>query len=878
MQYTTSHIRDGFLDYFVKNGHTKVHASSLIPHNDPTLMFVNSGMVQFKNVFTGLEKRDYTRAASSQKSVRAGGKHNDLDNVGYTARHHTFFEMLGNFSFGDYFKEEAIYYAWNLLTKEFGLDKNRLYATVYHTDDEAFSYWQKIAGFSDDRIIRINTNDNFWSMGDTGPCGPCSEIFYDHGDHIFGGLPGTPDQDGDRYIEIWNMVFMQFEQIDASTRIELPKKSIDTGMGLERISAVLQNVHDNYDIDLFKSIIEMSSDLTKTKPEGDAKFSHRVIADHLRSAAFLIADGVMPSNEGRGYVLRRIMRRGMRHAHQLGSKEPLFYRLLPRLVDLMGNSYPELKRAELFVSDILKQEEEKFKSTLDRGLKLLDDESANITSGGVLSGDVAFKLYDTYGFPMDLTEDILKSRDICVDHAGFEEKMAEQKARARAAWVGSGEAASDKTWFDIKSNFGSTEFLGYSLTKAEGQIVALEKSGENIIIVTNQTPFYGESGGQIGDIGIIKGSGFSATVLDTKKYVGIHAHICKLDSGMPKIGDVVVLEVDEKYRNSLRSHHSATHILHSVLRGVLGKHVTQKGSLVSSDRLRFDVSHPKALTKEEITLVEDKVNEIIQQNSPVRTVLMSSEDAINSGAMALFGEKYDAEVRVVSMGECLQGGESYSVELCGGTHVSRTGDIGFFKIVSESAIAAGVRRIEAVCGASVAKMIRENDDFIESILLTLKSPKQEALGKIESLISAKKSLEKELTDIKMSQINFSSDDISKFGKQVGKVNFIYRSLENFDIKLMRAAAEEAAKKDDSLLILLVSKTDGKISIVVAVGKSSSEFISASDVASHLSIFSGGNGGGGSKTLAQAGAPNIDKLNAIENEALNFISGMPHDAS
>ncbi len=873
MQYTTNNIRDIFLNYFEKNGHTKVHASSLIPHNDPTLMFVNSGMVQFKNVFTGLEKRDYTRAASSQKSVRAGGKHNDLDNVGYTARHHTFFEMLGNFSFGDYFKEEAIYYAWNLLTKEFGIDKNKLYATVYHTDDEAFGYWKKIAGFSDDRIIRINTNDNFWSMGDTGPCGPCSEIFYDHGDHIYGGLPGTPDQDGDRYIEIWNMVFMQFEQVDAKTRVELPKKSIDTGMGLERVAAVLQNVHDNYDIDLFKSIIEMSSELTKTKAEGNAMFSHRVIADHLRSAAFLIADGVMPSNEGRGYVLRRIMRRGMRHAHQLGSKDPLFYRLLPKLVDLMGHSYPELKRAELFVSDILKQEEEKFKSTLDRGLKLLEDEATDISSGGVLSGDVAFKLYDTYGFPMDLTEDILKSRNVAVDHAGFEEKMAEQKARARAAWAGSGEAASDKIWFDIKSNFGSTEFLGYSLTKAEGQIIAIEKVGDNIVIVTNQTPFYGESGGQMGDNGTIKGASFSATVLDTKKYIGIHAHICRIDSGSPKVGDVVVLEVDEKHRNALKIHHSATHILHAVLREVLGKHVTQKGSLVSSDRLRFDVSHPKALTREEILLVEDKVNEIIQQNSSVRTVLMSSEDAINSGAMALFGEKYDSEVRVVSMGEFGENGNSYSVELCGGTHASRTGDIGFFKILSESAIAAGVRRIEAVCGLSAFKVIRENDDFIDYILLALKSPKQEALAKIEGLVLSKKNLEKELADIKISQISFSSEDVARLSKKAGNFNFIYKDLQNFDIKLMRSAAEDAIKKDEALVLVLASKCDDKLSLVVAVGKISAESISAADIAKHLSIFLGGNGGGGSRNLAQAGAPDVSKIGFIEDEAMKFISGM-----
>ncbi len=865
--YTTNQIRDKFLGYFADNGHTKVQASSLIPHNDPTLMFVNSGMVQFKNVFTGLEDRPYTKATSSQKSVRAGGKHNDLDNVGYTARHHTFFEMLGNFSFGDYFKEEAIYFAWNLLTKEFGLDKNKLYATVYHTDDEAASYWKKIAGFSDDRIIRIDTNDNFWSMGDTGPCGPCSEIFYDHGGHIPGGLPGTPEQDGDRFIEIWNMVFMQFEQIDKDTRIELPKKSIDTGMGLERVTAILQNVHDNYDIDLFRDLISVSADLTGRKAEGDALFSHRIIADHLRSSAFLIADGVMPSNEGRGYVLRRIMRRAMRHAHQLGARDPLMYRLFPKLVDLMGGAYPELKRAETFVSDILKQEEERFKVTLDRGLKLLQDESSTISAGGSIPGDVAFKLYDTYGFPLDLTEDILKSKNIAVDHQGFNAKMEEQKTRARSAWSGSGDAASDKVWFELKNKFGSTEFLGYSLNQAEAQIIALEKKDDHIIIVTNQTPFYGESGGQMGDVGTITHADFTAKVIDTKKFLGIIAHICEIEKGQPKIGDVVALVIDEEYRRDLKAHHSATHILHAVLREVLGGHVTQKGSLVSHDRLRFDISQPKALSKEEIRLIEDRVNNIITHNSSVRTVLMGAEEAMNSGAMALFGEKYDSEVRVVSLGAGISNESPYSIELCGGTHVSRTGDIGCFKIISESAIAAGVRRIEAVCGKAAILTARENEDLINELTSQIKAPKSEALLKIGALLQSKKDLEKELMDLKISQISFSSDQIKKEAIIKGQNKLIYRALSNFDIKAMRSAAEDSAKKDEDLFVVLLSNNDGKIAIVVAAGKSAAERVAASDLASYISSLLGGTGGGGSKTLAQAGASSVEGLAGLADKVL-----------
>lgn len=890
MQNTTNQIREKFLSYFTSNEHKHIHSSSLIPHNDPTLMFVNSGMVQFKNVFTGLETRDYVRATTSQKSVRAGGKHNDLDNVGYTARHHTFFEMLGNFSFGDYFKEDAIYYAWNLITKEFGLDKNRLYATVYHTDEDAANYWKKIAGFGEDRIIKINTNDNFWSMGDTGPCGPCSEIFYDHGDHIFGGLPGTPDQDGDRYIEIWNMVFMEFEQVGNGKLIELPKKSIDTGMGLERITAVLQNVHDNYDIDLFKSIIETSEDFTGTKAESDAKFSHRIIADHLRASAFLIADGVMPSNDGRGYVLRRIMRRAMRHAHQLGAKDPLLCKLVPKLVDLMGGAYPELKRAELFVTDILRQEEERFKLTLDRGLKLLNDEVSSINPGGVLSGELAFKLYDTYGFPLDLTEDILKSKNITVDQPSFKEKMDEQKIRARNAWAGSGESSSDKIWFDIKSKFGPTEFLGYNMTKAEGQIIEIiHQENENVIIITNQTPFYGESGGQMGDIGTITGQNFVAKVLDTKKYLSIHAHICKIEKGASKINDIVLLEIDEQHRKSLKAHHSATHILHAILREVLGHHVTQKGSLVSSDRLRFDISHPKALSKEEIKLIEDKVNEAIVNNYTVHTVLMSSEDAINSGAMALFGEKYESEVRVVSIGEeknLVDPNGSLSVELCGGTHVNRTGDIGYFSIISESAIASGVRRIEAVCGRAAAMLARENDDILQNISDILKSTKNELISKTEALLSSKKALEKEVMSLKIDQITFSESYIKNNALKAGNYYIICKILDDFDTKAMRIAAEDMSKNHDNLLVIFISKnkfksddskkqaeeTGTKLSIIVSASKEASQKLSASDIASNIAALLGGTGGGGSKTLAQSGA-NFDatKLQNIESKIAEIIS-------
>jgi len=881
MSNNVGDIRSKFTNYFIKNGHKDVHSSPLIPHNDPTMMFVNSGMVQFKNVFTGVEARDYKRATSSQKCVRAGGKHNDLENVGYTARHHTFFEMLGNFSFGDYFKEEAIEFAWELLTKEFTLDKKRLYATVYHTDEEAASIWKKVAGFGDDKIIRIDTNDNFWSMGDLGPCGPCSEIFYDHGDHIPGGLPGTPEQDGDRYIEIWNMVFMQYEQIDKNTRIELPKKSIDTGMGLERMSAVLQNVHDNYDIDLFKQIIKASEELTSIKSEGEARFSHRVIADHLRSASFLIADGVMPSNDGRGYVLRRIMRRAMRHAHQLGAKEPLLYKMFATLVSLMGDAYPELKRAENFVKDILKTEEERFRVTLGRGLKLLEEESSAISRGGKLSGDIAFKLYDTYGFPVDLTEDILKKRKISIDYKRFEFCMNEQKQRARASWAGSGDTKTDVLWFDVKQNFGTTEFLGYSLEQSEAEVIAIIKEGilvnetskgENSIIITNQTPFYGESGGQMGDIGKIFSSNSEIDVLDTKKYLGsIIGHISNVKSGNLKVGDIVKLKYDCEYRNKLKANHSATHILHAVLRNILGNHISQKGSLVAADKLRFDISHPKSIGKDDILKIENLVNKIILENSEVNTKVMSTDEAIKGGAMALFGEKYDNEVRVVSMG-CINEEDSYSIELCGGTHVHRTGDIGLFKILSESAISAGIRRIEAVTGFGVLSLLQENDKQISQIADLVKSSKSEVCDKVLELVESKKLLEKELYNSKVLALNISDTELEKISIKLGEIRLVLKILDEADTKSLRVVAENLANKYSDLAVVFIAKNSGKISILVGCGSraAAGDRSNALSMARFVSELLGGAGGGGNAKLAQAGAIDVNRIFEVEAALIQFL--------
>ncbi len=880
-KFTTSQIRNNFIDYFVKNNHIHLPSSPLVPANDPTLMFTNAGMVQFKDVFTGVEKRDYLRATSSQKCVRAGGKHNDLDNVGYTARHHTFFEMLGNFSFGDYFKEEAIYYAWDMVTKVFALPKDRLCVTIFHNDDEAANYWKKIAGLSDERIIRIKTNDNFWSMGDVGPCGPCSEMFYDHGDKIFGGLPGTKHEDGDRFIEIWNLVFMEFEQINKDTRIALPKKSVDTGMGLERISAVIQGKHNNYEIDSFQQLIDYAESIIKVKAKGEALFSYRVIADHLRSSAFLIADGVMPSNEGRGYVLRRIMRRSMRHAHQLGSKEPVIYKLLPKLIDLFGHVFPEIKRAEEFVENILRQEEERFKSTLDRGLKLLDDEIAELNKDGELNGAVAFKLYDTYGFPLDLTEDILKKKEITVDHAGFDKMMQEQKERARAAWSGSGASKTDTVWFDIFSEFGSTDFLGYSLDSSEGKVIAIVENGNIVrqisskdskfVLIINQTPFYGESGGQMGDIGIITSNHGKIKVIDTAKYLGkIHAHICQLEEGIVTQDDEVKLIIDVKYRQDLRVHHSATHLLHAALREIIGKHIIQKGSLVARDRLRFDFSHHNALTKVEIKLIEDKVNKIITANLPVNTKLMSTDEAIAIGAMALFGEKYDDEVRVVSMGNPGEGDSApYSFELCGGTHVNRSGDIGLFKIISEGAIAAGVRRLEAVCHSYAIDYIHENETLFLAILETLKTNKQDVLDKINSLINEKKQLEKDVEKMQLDKLSLSNEKIEQFSKKVSNIRYLYQRVDNINPKLLRISAQNIIKNINDLILVYAGDFQGKLCLLVAVSKNIITQYNAGKIVKELSQFLGSSGGG-QADIAQAGGGDITKLSEIKSKFEKII--------
>ena len=759
---STNEIRRSFLDYFGSEGHVQVPSAPLVPYNDPTLMFVNAGMVPFKNVFTGLETPPGPRATSSQKCVRAGGKHNDLDNVGYTARHHTFFEMLGNFSFGDYFKEQAILHAWTLLTRDWGLPAGRLTATVYHTDDEAFDLWRKIAGLPEERIIRIPTSDNFWSMGDTGPCGPCSEIFYDHGDHIPGGPPGSPDEDGDRFIEIWNLVFMQFDQGADGTRRDLPKPSIDTGMGLERIAAVMQGVHDNYDTDTFRALIAASESLTGVKAAGDQTASHRVIADHLRSTSFLMADGVLPSNEGRGYVLRRIMRRAMRHAHLLGAKDPLMHRLVPALVTEMGQAYPELQRGQALIEEVLLREETQFRRTLDKGLKLLDEATGDMASGGELDGETAFKLYDTYGFPYDLTEDALRVRGISVDQAGFDAAMARQKAAARAAWKGSGDAASGEIWFDIAERAGATEFTGYTATSGEGTVVAIVRdgaevqsasAGEAVVILTNQTPFYGESGGQTGDTGTITTpGGLAALVTDTAKPLGrLHAHHATITAGTVSVGDSVHLDVDTARRDAIRANHSATHLLHAALRNRLGEHVTQKGSLVAEDRLRFDFSHPKPLSPEDITAIEAEVNAEILANQQVATRLMSPDDAVEAGALALFGEKYGDEVRVLSMGR-KNGSRTYSVALCGGTHVRATGDIGLLRIITESAVASGVRRIEALTGDAARSWLVAREEG-EEAKVSMRSGRKDGMEETKRLEKdglpedTAKDLEKQIQDL-----------------------------------------------------------------------------------------------------------------------------------
>jgi len=835
-------IRKTFLDFFAKNDHKIIPSSSLVPHNDPTLMFTSAGMVQFKNIFTGEEKVDFSRATSSQKCVRAGGKHNDLDNVGYTARHHTFFEMLGNFSFGDYFKEAAIYYAWECLTKEFSLPKEKLYITVYHTDDEAANYWKKIAGLADDRIIRIATNDNFWSAGSIGPCGPCTEIFYDHGDQIFGSLPGTKDADGDRYVEIWNLVFMQFDQLADGTRINLPKPCVDTGMGIERIAAVLQNVHNNYDTDLFKNLIHSTENIVKKKAEGEALASYRVIADHLRSTSFLIADGVLPSNEGRGYVLRRIMRRAMRHVHQLGYDNALMHQLVDALIIQMGEAYPELVRAKKLITETLLNEEIKFRQTLSKGMKMLNDEIAHTSDK--LSGQIAFKLYDTYGFPLDLTVDILKSKNMEVDIEGFDSAMNEQKEKARSSWKGSGESSIAEVWFDLQNQHGATEFLGYSLKESQGNVLEIIESGDNKLVITNQTPFYGESGGQMGDTGlIIDSSGKEHKVLDTKKFLGkIIAHVVDKNSTLKK-GDIITLKIDDNYRKSLRANHSATHLLHHALRDVLGEHVVQKGSLVAHDKLRFDFAHSKALSTEEIEQIELIVNQNIRENSEVVTKLMNTEDAMKEGAMALFGEKYDSEVRVVSM--------SNSIELCGGTHVERTGDIGFFKITTETAIASGVRRIEALTAEEAIRYSLKLDETINNAADILKSAKDDILKKIDALINDRKKLEKELAEVKKKLLLSSSSSDEKV-EIIGKYNFLSKQLENTSPQDLRSLVETLANNASNTIIAAFAIDEGKASCIIAKTKDIGPEINAANLIKVAMENSGGKGGGGRDTIAQAG--------------------------
>ncbi|MFD1744090.1 alanine--tRNA ligase [Rhizobium helianthi] len=872
-------IRSTFLDYFRKNGHEIVSSSPLVPRNDPTLMFTNAGMVQFKNVFTGLETRPYSTASTSQKVVRAGGKHNDLDNVGYTARHLTFFEMLGNFSFGDYFKERAIELAWNLVTKGFDLPKDRLLVTVYADDEEAATLWKKIAGFSDNKIIRIPTSDNFWQMGDTGPCGPCSEIFIDQGEHVWGGPPGSPEEDGDRFLEFWNLVFMQFEQTAPGERTPLPRPSIDTGMGLERMACILQGVSSVFETDLFKALIAATEDVVGAKAEGEQAASFRVIADHLRSSAFLIADGVLPSNEGRGYVLRRIMRRAMRHMQLLGAREPLMYKLLPALVGEMGRAYPELTRAEALVSETLKLEETKFRATLARGLSLLSEATETLDKGDSLDGETAFKLYDTYGFPLDLTQDALRARGIGVDLTGFNDAMQRQKAEARANWAGSGEKATESVWFELKEKFGATEFLGYDTESAEGVVQAIlrdggvvgdAKAGDTVLVVVSQTPFYGESGGQMGDTGIISSDNAKLQVTDTtKKGEGLFVHAATVLEGVLKTDEAVVLTVDHARRSKLRANHSATHLLHEALREVLGTHVAQKGSLVAPERLRFDVSHPKPMSVEELQKVEEMANAIILQNAPVTTRLMSVDDAIAEGAMALFGEKYGEEVRVVSMGTGLEGskaGKPYSVELCGGTHVGATGDIGLVRIIGESAVGSGVRRVEAVTGEGARAYLAEQDERVKSLASMLKVQPADVLPRVEALVEERRKLEKELAEArrKLAMGGAQSGSASEV-REVAGIKYLGKAVSGVEAKDLKGLVDEAKASLESGIVLLIAVSeDGKASAVTGVTADLTDKFSAVDLVRIAAAALGGKGGGGRPDMAQAGGPDGAKAaEAIE---------------
>ncbi len=882
-------IRSAFLNYFAKNGHEIVASSPLVPRNDPTLMFVNAGMVQFKNVFTGQEHRDYNRAVTSQKCVRAGGKHNDLDNVGYTARHHTFFEMLGNFSFGDYFKADAIPFAWNLISKEFGLDAKRLYVTIYHDDDEAYDIWKKVTGFADDKIIRIATSDNFWAMGDTGPCGPCSEIFYDHGDQYWGGLPGTPEEDGDRFIEIWNLVFMQFEQVTPDERISLPKPSIDTGMGLERIAAVLQGTNDNYQTDMFRALIAASADATGVDPDGPQAASHKVIADHLRASSFLLTDGVEPSNAGRGYVLRRIMRRAMRHAQLLGAKQPLMHRLVPSLVREMGEAYPELIRAQPMITETLEREETQFRKTLARGIGLLDEESASLGQGDVFSGETAFKLHDTYGFPLDLTQDALRPRGITIDTDAFDAAMQRQKEIARKAFKGSGDAATETIWFDIREREGVTEFLGYETETAEGVITAMASYGEDArgarevneakslkkgsqgVLVLNQTPFYGESGGQQGDTGEIRGEGgASFRVTNTQKRLGdVFVHIGTVEKGTFKVGGAVELIVDNARRTAIRANHSATHLIHEALRQVLGEHVAQKGSLVAPDRLRFDFSHTKPIADDELARIEGIANEIVTQNGRVETRLMTYDDALETGAMALFGEKYGDEVRVVMMGTGMAGrkkNKPWSVELCGGTHVSRTGDIGLIRIVTETASASGVRRIEALTADGARAYLAEQDDRMRQLGSILRTRSEDVVGRVEALVDERRQLERQLSDAKRQLAmgggaaanGAGGGDIEEFGG----VKLLARSVQGLNPKDLRGLVDAGKSQVGSGIVAIVGVTeDGKAGLAVGVTDDLTKTFSAVDLVRAGSAALGGKGGGGRPDMAQAGGPDGAKSDA-----------------
>jgi alanyl-tRNA synthetase len=876
-------IRSTFLDFFARNGHQVVASSPLVPRNDPTLMFTNSGMVQFKNCFTGAERRDYVRATTAQKCVRAGGKHNDLDNVGYTARHHTFFEMLGNFSFGDYFKEQAIAFAWELLTRDFALNPDKLCVTVYHTDDEAAGIWKKVTGFSDHKIIRIASDDNFWRMGPTGPCGPCTEIFYDHGEHIWGGPPGSAEQDGDRFIEIWNNVFMQNEQFEDGRLIPLDMQSIDTGMGLERIGALLQGKHDNYDTDLMRSLIEASANATSTDPDGKGKIHHRVIADHLRSTSFLIADGVTPSNEGRGYVLRRIMRRAMRHAHMLGAQDPVMHRLVQALVRQMGAAYPELTRAQALIEETLKLEETRFRQTLDRGLKLLDAELETLPEGAPLPGAAAFKLYDTYGFPLDLTQDALREKGREVETAGFDAAMAEQKAKARASWSGSGEAKDAAIWFELAESRGTTEFLGYETETAEGQILALVQDGAavdratgTVQIVVNQTPFYAESGGQVGDQGFIRTETGLAEVRDTKKAAGVFIHIAEVTEGHIDRGQPAKLEVSHSRRAAIRANHSATHLLHEALRRALGDHVAQKGSLNAEDRLRFDFSHAKALSAPELAGVEAEVNGFIRQNAPVETRIMTPDDARALGAQALFGEKYGDEVRVVSMGHLAGSGKgadgaTYSLELCGGTHVARTGDIGAFVLLGDSASSAGVRRIEALTGAAALAHLRAQEARLMEVAGLLKSPAADVVDRVRALAEERKALANEVATLRR-ELAMGGKASGPEAESVNGIKFLAQVLQGVSGKDLPALIDEAKGRIGSGAVLFIADAGGKAAVAAGVTADLTGQLSAVALVKAAAEALGGKGGGGRPDMAQAGGASVDNAQGAIAAARAIIGG------